>query len=197
MHKRAEDLITELGLQPHPEGGYFRESFRSAHKVQPLDERSLRSALTTIYFLLIKGQHGRWHRVASDETWHFYEEIHWRSTGLMADTSYIKRCLGQAIRTFIRCAWSPLGIGKQQGLSESMASWDVPSLPGSSSKISRCSPRGQQRSHTSRRCVPRFPNSPRGKMNHVTAHLVRGCGIDPTESVAAISLNVRKRLTNR
>ncbi len=62
MHKRAEDLITELGLQPHTEGGYFRESFRSAHKVQPL-----RSALTTIYFFLIKGQHGRWHRVASDE----------------------------------------------------------------------------------------------------------------------------------
>ena len=114
MHKRAEDLITELGLQPHPEGGYFRESFRSAHKVQPLDERSLRSALTTIYFLLIKGQHGRWHRVASDETWHFYEEIHWRSTGLMADTSYIKRCLGQAIRTLIRCAWSPLGMASSK-----------------------------------------------------------------------------------
>ena len=81
MHKRAKDLITELRLQPHPEGGYFRENFRSPHKVQPLDERSARSALTTIYFLLVKGQHGRWHRVASDEAWHFYEgdplEIYW------------------------------------------------------------------------------------------------------------------------
>jgi predicted cupin superfamily sugar epimerase len=49
--------------------------------VQPLDERSERSALTTIYFLLVKGQHGRWHRVASDEAWHFYEgdslEVYW------------------------------------------------------------------------------------------------------------------------
>lgn len=81
MHKRAQDLINELRLQPHPEGGYFREIFRSANKVQPLDERSARSALTTIYFLLVKGQHGRWHRVRSDETWHFYEgdplEIYW------------------------------------------------------------------------------------------------------------------------
>ena len=81
MHNRAKDLIRELRLQPHPEGGYFREIFRSVHKVQPLDERSARCALTTIYFLLVKGQHGRWHRVASDEAWHFYEgdplEIYW------------------------------------------------------------------------------------------------------------------------
>ena len=55
MHKRAENLISNLDLQPHPEGGYFREVFRSAHEVQPLDERSARSALTTIYFLLIQG----------------------------------------------------------------------------------------------------------------------------------------------
>jgi uncharacterized protein len=81
MHNRAKDLIRELRLQPHPEGGYFREIFRSAHKVQPLDERSARCALTTIYFLLVNGQHGRWHRVASDEAWHFYEgdplEVYW------------------------------------------------------------------------------------------------------------------------
>jgi len=40
MHKRAQDLISELRLHTHPEGGYFREIFRSANKVQPLDERS-------------------------------------------------------------------------------------------------------------------------------------------------------------
>jgi predicted cupin superfamily sugar epimerase len=49
--------------------------------VQPLDERSARSALTTIYFLLTKGQYERWHRVATDEVWHFYEgdplELYW------------------------------------------------------------------------------------------------------------------------
>jgi uncharacterized protein len=81
MHKRAKGLINELRLQPHPEGGYFREVFRSAYEVQPLDERSARCALTTIYFLLVKGQYGRWHRVGSDEVWHFYEgdplEVYW------------------------------------------------------------------------------------------------------------------------
>ena len=81
MHSRAKDLITEFSLEPHPEGGYFREIFRSADKVQPFDARSARSALTTIHFLLVKGQHSRWHRVASDEAWHFYEgdplELYW------------------------------------------------------------------------------------------------------------------------
>ena len=81
MHTRAKDLIRELDLKCHPEGGYFREVFRSRHNVQPLDQRPARRALTTIYFLLVKGQYGRWHRVASDEAWHFYEgdpmEIYW------------------------------------------------------------------------------------------------------------------------
>jgi predicted cupin superfamily sugar epimerase len=73
MHDRAKELISELRLKPHPEGGYFREVFRSSHTVRPMDERSARSALTTIYFLLVEGQHSRWHRVASDEAWHFHE----------------------------------------------------------------------------------------------------------------------------
>lgn len=81
MHRRASDLINELGLEPHPEGGYFREVFRSSRKVKPSDERPERSALTTIYFLLLKGQHSRWHRVASDEAWHFHEgdplQLYW------------------------------------------------------------------------------------------------------------------------
>jgi uncharacterized protein len=70
---RAADLIERLGLTPHPEGGYFREVYRSAAWVQPLDGRADRLALTTIYFLLVAGQVSRWHRVASDEVWHYYE----------------------------------------------------------------------------------------------------------------------------
>ena len=50
------------------------------------------------------------------------KEIQWRFTGLMAETSYIKRYLGQALQTLNRCAWCPLGVGKQLGLSESIAS---------------------------------------------------------------------------
>jgi uncharacterized protein len=73
VDSRAADLIRGLGLTPHPEGGYYREIFRSAARVQPLDGRTDRLALTTIYFLLVAGQVSRWHRVASDEVWHHYE----------------------------------------------------------------------------------------------------------------------------
>ena len=78
---RATFLIEKLALQPHPEGGYYREVYRSASRVEPADERPGRSALTTIYFLLTAGQWSRWHRVLSDEVWHFYEgaslELFW------------------------------------------------------------------------------------------------------------------------
>jgi len=73
MHPRAAELIDVLGLHPHPEGGYFAEVYRSASTVTPDDDRDSRAALTTIYFLLVEGQISVWHRVRSDEVWHFYE----------------------------------------------------------------------------------------------------------------------------
>jgi predicted cupin superfamily sugar epimerase len=73
MHARAAELITKLNLEPHPEGGYYREICRSAHLVTPADGRGPRAALTTIYFLLPAGIVSRWHRVAADEVWHLYE----------------------------------------------------------------------------------------------------------------------------
>lgn len=73
MHARARELVEALRLQPHPEGGFYREVFRSAVGVSPDDGRGTRPALTTIYFLLPAGAHSRWHRVRSDEVWHFYE----------------------------------------------------------------------------------------------------------------------------
>lgn len=66
---RAQELIDTLSLQPHPEGGWFREVFRSSAQVAPADGRPARRALTTIYFLLQAHQHSRWHRVLSDEVW--------------------------------------------------------------------------------------------------------------------------------
>ena len=70
---RAAALIAQLELQPHPEGGYYRELYRSPHRVQPDDGRAARPALTAIYFLLAAGQHSRWHRLRSDEVWQFLE----------------------------------------------------------------------------------------------------------------------------
>jgi predicted cupin superfamily sugar epimerase len=66
-------LIATLDLRPHPEGGFYRQIFRSAVQVIPMDGRGSRTALTTIYFLLTESSFSRWHQVASDEVWHLYE----------------------------------------------------------------------------------------------------------------------------
>ena len=73
MDPRAATLIDQLQLQPHPEGGFFREVHRSQERVQPAGARPLRHAMTNIYFLLLTGTYSRWHRVLSDEVWHWYE----------------------------------------------------------------------------------------------------------------------------
>jgi len=73
MNPRIRTLIDSLKLQPHPEGGYYGEIFRSEKTVGADQERGERKALTTIYFLLEAGQHSRWHRVLSDEVWSHLE----------------------------------------------------------------------------------------------------------------------------
>lgn len=62
----ADRIIAELGLEPHPEGGYFRETFRDA------DASGGRAYSTAIYFLLKAGEVSRWHRVDATEVWHWY-----------------------------------------------------------------------------------------------------------------------------
>jgi len=73
MIERARDIIASLNLRGHPEGGYFAEVFRSPTLVQPSDERSSRPSLTSIYFLLVGGEHSKWHELRSDEVWHYCE----------------------------------------------------------------------------------------------------------------------------
>jgi uncharacterized protein len=70
---RVDELIRDLGLLPHPEGGFYREIWRSPSTVEPADGRDARSALTSVYFLLPAGAISRWHRVRSDELWHHIE----------------------------------------------------------------------------------------------------------------------------
>lgn len=66
----APALIQRFGLAPHPEGGWYREIHRSEQGVAT--PQGTRSAMTTIYYLLERGQLSRWHVVSSDEIWHFY-----------------------------------------------------------------------------------------------------------------------------
>lgn len=62
----ADQIIEQLGLAPHPEGGHFREMFRDAREVDG------RSASTAICFLLRSGERSHWHRVDAAEVWHYY-----------------------------------------------------------------------------------------------------------------------------
>jgi predicted cupin superfamily sugar epimerase len=68
----AEETIRRLGLVPHPEGGFYRETFRSPLILELPDGRR-RSASTAIHYLLPPGARSAWHRVASDEVWHHYD----------------------------------------------------------------------------------------------------------------------------
>ena len=63
----VDEIIRLLDLAPHPEGGYYRETFRD----MPAGDSS-RAASTAIYFLLAQGQVSRWHRVDACEVWHWY-----------------------------------------------------------------------------------------------------------------------------
>ena len=68
----AATLIRELGLAPHPEGGFYRETFRAEPLPFELPDRGVRSASTAIYFLLEGADFSAFHRVTSDEVWHHY-----------------------------------------------------------------------------------------------------------------------------
>ena len=70
-NEKTQGIITRLSLQLHPEGGYFAETFRSPQLLSLPDGR-LRAASTAIYYLLPFGVCSAWHRVSSDELWHFY-----------------------------------------------------------------------------------------------------------------------------
>jgi uncharacterized protein len=63
----AGEVVRLLGLEPHPEGGFYRETFRA-----PAADGS-RAASTAIYYLLREGDVSAWHRVVdADEVWHYY-----------------------------------------------------------------------------------------------------------------------------
>jgi hypothetical protein len=70
-------LIDRFQLAPHPEGGHYRETHRDTQRVarilEPGDAASdSRAASTCIYYMLCDGAYSAWHRIRSDEVWHFY-----------------------------------------------------------------------------------------------------------------------------
>lgn len=66
MVQTAETIIARLGLQPHPEGGHYAETWRH------VPEGGGRGAGTAIYYLLRAGERSHWHRVDATEIWHYH-----------------------------------------------------------------------------------------------------------------------------
>ena len=75
-NKNAQYWIEKLRLEAHPEGGYFRQTYRAdieiAQQALPARFPGARRASTAIYFLLETGDFSAFHRLRSDEVWHFY-----------------------------------------------------------------------------------------------------------------------------
>ena len=75
----VEEIVHRFGLEPHPEGGFYSETYRASEAVacvRTVDgvtaKIAQRQASTAIYFLLTPGNVSRFHRIAADEVWHFY-----------------------------------------------------------------------------------------------------------------------------
>ena len=67
MKNRVEELVKELSLLPHPEGGFYKETYRST---QEIGNRNLQTA---IFFLITDDNVSRFHKIKSDELWFFHE----------------------------------------------------------------------------------------------------------------------------
>jgi predicted cupin superfamily sugar epimerase len=76
MNTTAEKIVTNLNLKPHPEGGFFRETYRSEGHIDDKNllkkYNSVRSYSTCIYFMLTSDHFSAFHRIRQDEIWHFY-----------------------------------------------------------------------------------------------------------------------------
>lgn len=95
----AKYWITKLALQPHPEGGYFREIYRATDQIPatalPTRYHGPRALATSIYFLLAGTQISTLHRLASDEQWHFYDGSPLRLAMIAPDGTAKEVCLGR------------------------------------------------------------------------------------------------------
>ncbi len=111
----ADYWIRALNLAPHPEGGYFREVFRSATRLAaealPPGYGGARALATHIYYLLPAGQRSLFHRLKSDEHWHFYEGAPLRLVLIAPDGALREHRLGPLPDDgAARYAWVPAGV---------------------------------------------------------------------------------------
>jgi len=98
---KSDIYIEKLKLVAHPEGGYFREIYRSEEllkdNVLPHRYKGSRSFCTSIYFLLKREQKSLFHKLKSDELWHFYDGSSVKLYTIDAEGKLLERILGRNI----------------------------------------------------------------------------------------------------
>ena len=98
MNATAQHWIRHLRLQPHPEGGWYRETYRAkegiAQAALPSRYRGPRAFSTAIYFLLAGREFSAFHRLHSDELWHFYHGAPFLVVDLAPDGKLTEHKLG-------------------------------------------------------------------------------------------------------
>lgn len=73
FNRKAQDYVNLLHLQPHPEGGFYKETYRAEMQAGFDSFGGMRNVSTGIYYLLDHGNFSAFHRIKSDEMWHFYD----------------------------------------------------------------------------------------------------------------------------
>lgn len=96
-----ESLIEKLHLQPHPEGGYFKETYRSNGVIKSdslnADYNGERNYSTSIYFLLTSDKFSAFHRIKQDEIWHFYDGSPIRLHVITPEGNHSEHSIGKTI----------------------------------------------------------------------------------------------------
>ena len=101
MNRSIEEWVELLGLTPHPEGGFFKEVYRSkgviGHSVLPKEFGGDRNYVTNIYFLLTSESFSSLHRLAADELWHFLDGDSLTVSMISPDGELSKLKIGRSI----------------------------------------------------------------------------------------------------
>ena len=92
MRPTAAQMAASLGLAPHPEGGYYRETYRAAQTL--VTPRGERPASTAIVFLITAGSASRLHRLASDELWVYQGGLQLELVTIATGGQLVQRVLG-------------------------------------------------------------------------------------------------------
>jgi uncharacterized protein len=104
VHREAARLVKKLRLEKHPEGGYFKQTYRSDTIVNVKGYDGPRNIATAIYYMLVGSEFSAFHRLRSDEVWHYY------SGGPI--TLYTIGSDGKLSRIKIGRGWTPQAVVK-------------------------------------------------------------------------------------